>query len=304
MKIVIQGAGALGSYFGGRLQEAGQEVTFLVRRNRSTQIRKNGLAIQSVKGNYRIDPIHIIESPEDIEQTDLVITAVKGYHLRGAIGDLKKLVQKGARVLPLLNGMEHIEMLQNELGKENVLGGLAFIIATLDEKGHVVHTSDQHRMVFGKLHPSQKELCEELESITRQANMQAEYTDDILQALWEKYFFITAFSGVTTAANLPIGPVRNTPETLDVYKNVLKEMADLAQAYGYPIAEDQMKKAMDSAFRFSEDSTSSMHQDRRKGLTLEVEHLQGGALRMAEKKGLKLPVIKTIYGLIKPFENK
>ncbi|MBO8157034.1 MAG: ketopantoate reductase family protein [Bacillaceae bacterium] len=303
MQVVIQGAGALGAYFGGRLQEAGQDVTFLVRKRRARQLKENGLAIKSVKGDYSFDQLHIMEQAEDVEHADLVITAVKGYHLEGALDNLKKLVKKGAKVLPLLNGIEHIEILQSELGEEHVLGGLAFIIATLDEKGHVVHTSDQHRMVFGQLHPSQQELCEELNKIVQQANIQAHYTDNILQAMWEKYVFITAFSGVTTAADLSIGPVRNTPATFEVYQDILKEMAALAESYGYPISDDQFKQAIESAYRFTEESTSSMHQDRRKGLTLEVEHLQGGALRMADKKGLELPVTKTIYGLIKPFEN-
>ncbi|WAA13351.1 ketopantoate reductase family protein [Fervidibacillus halotolerans] len=303
MKIVIQGAGALGAYFGGRLQEAGQDVTFLVRKGRAEQLRQHGLAINSVKGNYKIEPLHFIEKAEELEEVDLVITAVKGYHLQGALDDLKTFVKKGAKVLPLLNGMEHFDVLQRALGKENVLGGLAFIIATLDEKGHVVHTSEQHRIVFGPLDPSQKEMAEEFRRIIGKANVQSEYSDQINQALWEKYVFITAFSGITTASNMPIGPVRSTKETFSVYKDLVKEMAELAKAYGYPLTDEKQKGIIHTVFQLPEDSTSSMHQDKRKGLPLEVEHLQGGALRMAEKKGCKLPVLKTIYGLIKLFEK-
>lgn len=260
--------------------------------------------IKSVKGNYDIEPLHIIEKAEEIKDVDLVITAVKGYHIQGALNDLKALVDKGAKVVPLLNGMEHIEILQRELGKENVLGGLAFIIATLNEKGHVVHTSEQHRLVFGPLDPSQKRICDMFQTIIQKANVQAEYSDDIHQALWEKYVFITAFSGITTATNMPIGPIRRMKETFAVYEDLVNEMAELSRAYGYPLTDEKRKGIIDTVFQLPEESTSSMHQDRRKGLALEVEHLQGGALRMAERKGLKLPVLKTIYGVIKLLENE
>ncbi|MBT2647162.1 2-dehydropantoate 2-reductase [Bacillus sp. ISL-34] len=303
MNIVIIGAGALGSYFGGRLQQAGQDVQYLVRKNRAKQLKENGISITSPHGNYQFNDLHITENVNDIEKVDLVILAVKGQHLQGTLTDLKVLVEKGAKVLPLLNGLEHVSILQDELGDEAVLGGSAFIIATLDEKGHVIHSNDNHDLIYGPLHPSQKKVCDEFEQAAGSAIMKASRTENILIRMWIKYMFITAFSGVTTASNLPIGTIRRFPETNGLLEKVLVEMKELANAYDVGITVDNITQALENMAGLPDESTSSMHQDRRKGLTLEVEHLQGGALRLADKAGLKLPVIGTLYALIKPFEN-
>ncbi|MFJ7939491.1 ketopantoate reductase family protein [Peribacillus sp. NPDC096622] len=303
LNIVIIGAGALGSYFGGRLQQAGQDVQYLVRKNRAKQLKENGISITSPHGNYHFNDLHITENVKDIEKVDLVILAVKGQHLQGTLSDLKVLVEKGAKVLPLLNGLEHVSILQDELGEEAVLGGSAFIIATLDEKGHVIHSNENHDLIYGPLHPSQKKICDEFEQAAGSAIMKASRTENILIRMWIKYMFITAFSGVTTASNLPIGTIRRFPETNGLLEKVLVEMKELANAYDVGITAENIAQALENMAGLPDESTSSMHQDRRKGLTLEVEHLQGGALRLADKAGLKLPVIGTLYALIKPFEN-
>jgi 2-dehydropantoate 2-reductase len=303
LNIVIIGAGALGSYFGGRLQQAGQDVQYLVRKNRAKQLKENGISITSPHGNYQFNDLHITENVNDIEKVDLVILAVKGQHLQGTLTDLKYLVEKGAKVLPLLNGLEHISILQEALGDEAVLGGSAFIIATLDEKGHVIHSNENHDLIYGPLHPSQKKICDEFEQAAGSAIMKVSRTENILIRMWIKYMFITAFSGVTTASNLPIGTIRRYLETNGLLEKVLVEMKELANAYDVGITAENIAQALENMAGLPDESTSSMHQDRRKGLTLEVEHLQGGALRLADKVGLKLPVIGTLYALIKPFEN-
>lgn len=303
MKIVIIGAGALGSYYGGRLQQAGQPVQFLVRKKRAQQMRDQGLHITSPHGNYDFTDLHFTEDVNDIQQIDLVLLTVKGFHLQGTLPDLKNLVDKGAKVLPLLNGLEHISILQKELGEENVIGGSAFIIATLDEKGHVIHSNRNHDLVYGPLHPSQQEICDEFEQAVSSAIMGASRTEHILIRLWIKYMFITAFSGVTTASDLPIGTIRKYPETHGLLEKALVEMQMLANANGIGLTEKNIAKSLEDIAALPDEATSSMHQDRRKNHSLEVEHLQGGALRLAKKANIQLPVIETLYGLIKPFEN-
>ncbi|QDP41241.1 ketopantoate reductase family protein [Radiobacillus deserti] len=302
MNIVILGAGALGAYFGARWQEAGQHVTYLVRSKRAQQLREHGLHIHSVQGDYEVTNLQFVESAEDISTADLVLLAVKGYHLPTTYSALDVLVEKGAKVLPILNGNEHFEMLQTRYGTENVLGGLAFIIATLDKNGHVVHTSKAHDMVFGALHPSQNELCATLQKISESANFKSTWSDDIEEAIWNKYMFIHAFSGITTASNLPIGPISEQEATIKIAYKLLEEMKDLAKASGVSITEKHVKDGFDKLHQFHPEATSSMHQDRRKGLQLEVEHIHGGALRQAKKLGLTLPYTETIYGIIKPFD--
>lgn len=303
MNIVIIGAGALGVYYGARWQESGQHVQFLVRERRARQIAEEGLYVTSPHGNYLFHEIDYTENVEDIENPDLILLSVKGHHLEGTLPALTYLVEKGAKILPILNGLEHIHILQQTFGEEAVIGGSAYIIATLNERGHVVHSSTQHDLVFGPLHPSQQELCAQIENISDQAIMDAHHSTQILRRIWQKYIFINAFSGVTTAANLNIGTIRHYPETFSLLKKVLIEMQQLAAAYDIEITDNQIAQSIQQLHDLPDEATSSMHQDRRKFLTLEVEHLQGGALRLAEKAGIKLPVIETLYGIIKPFEN-
>jgi 2-dehydropantoate 2-reductase len=303
MNIVILGAGAVGGYIGGRLMEAGVPVSFLVRARRGTQLQKNGLRIKSIHGDYSTDAVDVYTKAEDIPSCDVVIVAVKGYHLEGALPQLKALAGKGAKVLPFLNGMEHFQVLEKELGKEKVLGGLAFIIATLDENGGIVHTSEQHDFIFGGLDSSQKEFCRQLEEVLKPVHLNTTNSPQITYALWQKYLFITAFSGITTASRLPIGRIREVPETLELFQDTLQEMRTLAAAYGVDLDESVIDGVTMQMRRLSAESTSSMHQDFRKGLPIEVENLHGGALRMAKEKGLQLPVIETLYGLLKPYEK-
>ncbi|MGI8314814.1 ketopantoate reductase family protein [Halobacillus mangrovi] len=302
MKIVVLGAGALGAYFGGRWQEAGHEVVNLVRDGRAEQIQKHGLQLHSEMGDYQVSEPKVATSPEEIEDPDLVFLAVKGYHLHGTIDWLKNLVEKGAKVFPVLNGMEHINILREELGEEAVIGGLSFIIATLDENGHVVHTSQFHDLVFGPLHPSQQQICEELALACNQANINGTLSPNIFEEMWRKYMFISSFSGITTAVNQPIGEVRSYPQTFRIAERILEEMRQLANAHQVNLTEEDVATAFERLRGLDHEMTSSMHQDRRKGLPLEVEHLHGGALRLASEVDLSMPYTETIHAMIKPYE--
>ncbi|MFD2627264.1 ketopantoate reductase family protein [Oceanobacillus kapialis] len=303
MNVVVVGAGALGGYFGARLQEIGANVTFLVRERRAVELDEHGLKIYSKHGDYSIEQPNVATDPKSIPHADLVLVGVKGYHLEGVLQPLKVLVANGAYVLPILNGIEHIEVLQRHLGRKAVLGGLSFIIATLNNKGHVVHTSDFHDLIFGPLHPVQRGICKKLESFVGEANFSVSNSESILTELWKKYMFINAFSGITTATNLSIGEVRAYPETFQLAKEVLQEMKYLANANGANLSDDDVKEAEKKLHALHAEATSSMHQDRRKGLRLELDHLHGGAIRLAERAGIDLSYTKAVYGMIKPFEK-
>ncbi|SIS48968.1 ketopantoate reductase family protein [Salimicrobium flavidum] len=303
MKIVMMGAGAIGAYFGTRWHDAGHTVINLVREGRAEQLRTHGMKINSPVENTEWNDPNVATDPSEIEEPDLVVLAVKGYHIEGALPWLKDLVKKGAKVLPLLNGVEHYATLEKELGEEAVLGGLAFIIATLDDKGHVEHTSEFHDIVFGPLHPSQEAICEELSVASNQAVMNIRMSSDILEEIWKKYMFITAFSGITTAMNTAIGEIRDSPPTFRIAERMLEDMQRLSVAHGVKIGQKEVDHAFKQLKKLEDHMTSSMHQDRRKGLPLEVEHLHGGAMRLASEKKLTLPYIETIYGIIKPHDG-
>ncbi|EIT83723.1 2-dehydropantoate 2-reductase [Fictibacillus macauensis ZFHKF-1] len=298
MNITMVGAGAVGVYFGGRLLENGCNVTFLVREHRKALIEKEGLVIYSDAGQYTLKEYQVATTSQEISDCDLVIVAVKGYHLQQLMPVLQEFAQRGVKILPLLNGMEHIYGLKENCGEEAVLGGVAYIIATLDEKGHVHHSGSQHSLVVGPLHPSQQQLCQQLAKATEGSKFIFKYSEAIEQALWHKYIFITAFSSITTACDAPIGVLRHNEATASLISNVLLEMKQLALALHAPIDDDIVEKTLKTIEALHDEATSSMHQDRRKGLPLEVDHLQGGALRLAKSCNLPLPHLATLYAVL------
>lgn len=305
MNILMYGAGALGAYFGGRLLEKGHNIYFFVREKRALQLQKEGLHIDSPQGDLKTSDLTLFTDPEEVKNIDLIILAIKGYHLNDALPQIE-MIQKNnqAFVLPLLNGMEHIPRLQETLGEEYILGGFASMIATLNEKGHVVHSNQTSSITFGTLHPRQKNICASLADIGEGiTNTTIQFSDHIKKLMWRKYTFITAFSGVTTATNLPAGFIAKHDATYEVAKNVVEEMAEIAAKDGIRFTKEEIEQIAENQRQMPKESTSSMHQDFRKGLPIEVEHLHGGALRFAEKYGVQAPTIQTIYGLLKPYEH-
>jgi len=304
MDILVFGAGALGGYFGGRLLEIGQNVSFLVREKRAEQLKKEGLKIFSPEGNFESKDLSIYTSPEQVEKADIIILSVKGYHLDAIIPQIQLIVERtGAFVLPLLNGIEHVERLQQAVGKEKVIGGLAAIVATLNKEGHVEHTNPNSLLRYGALHSEQTQICDEIEKIQHELKTRFRREKDILKQQWIKYSFITAFSGVTSAMQLPSGYITGTPATYNLAVKVIEEMSTLASKEGVQLTEDDVQGIVKMLKGFPKEATSSMHQDLKKGLPIEIEHLHGGALRLASKHEISLPVIETIYGILKPYEN-
>lgn len=303
MKIVIIGAGAIGGYFGGRLAEAGLDVTFLVREKRASQLKNTGLVIKSSLGDLTISQPKIAVDVREIEECDLVIMGVKNYQLPGTFPQLRPLVELGAKILPLLNGVEHFEILATEFGKENVLGGLCRIVSTLDEEGVIIHSGQMQEIVYGALETSQENFCNQVKEELSKANFKVKLSSKIWPDIWVKYGFITAFSGITTAGRLSTDEINEIEPTKEIFTQALREMFNLAQASGVKIPDEFVGQNVNGIRHHAKGSTSSMCQDLRKGLPLEVESLQGSAIRIANQFGVDIPTIRTFYGLIKPFEN-
>lgn len=230
------------------------------------------------------------------------IAVFKNYQLSAAFPQLKKLVSKGAKILPLINGIEHFEILAKEFGEESVIAGNCKINSTLDLEGNILHTNKLHKLVFGEITSSQAEFCIRLQQALGKANLDLLYSPNIWMEIWIKYAFITVFSGVTTAGNLTTDRIYQEAVTREMFYRALHEIKDLAGAYGVHLPENFVTSNMESLGKYPKGTTTSMHQDLKKGLPLEVESLQGSAVRLAGRKELKLPIIETLYCLIKPYE--
>jgi len=237
MKILVVGAGAIGGYFGGRLLEQGKDVTFLVRENRRNQLEKTGLIIDSINGDFTIRPPMIL-SGESEDKFDLIIITTKSYQLRGAIDDIQPHLKKNGMVLPILNGVSHVDELVEAFGEDAVIGGLCFIETTLDEKGTIVQPSPMNQLVYGERTGEKTPRIEWLESTFKGTKADFVLSENINQDMWHKYAFITAMSGVTSLMASPIGPITELESGKRIILALLNEISNVMRKIEAPIQND------------------------------------------------------------------
>jgi 2-dehydropantoate 2-reductase len=302
MKILVVGAGATGGYFGGRLLEKGENVTFLVREGRRKQIQERGLVIESIHGNVLLLP-EMIVAGEKAGPFDLILLSTKAYHLDQAIEDIRQYMSEETIVLPLLNGILHIERLVREFGEDKVLGGLCFIESTLDGDGRVLQTSDVHDLVFGELSGEKSERILKITEVFSGTNANFRLSKNINRDLWHKYMFISTMSGITTLMRAPMGPIRESSAGRKTLKRLQSEILSVMKKADAPIADDIDTIQMKQMDGLGYEMKSSMQRDMEKFSQVEADHLHGYLLKIAEKEHLEVPTIEAVYANLKVYEQ-
>ncbi|MBY0123017.1 ketopantoate reductase family protein [Bacillus sp. S/N-304-OC-R1] len=302
MRILVVGAGAVGGYFGGRLVEKGEDVTFLVRERRKQQLHLHGLNIESVHGNMNLKPQTLLFG-EKAEPFDVIIFSTKAYHLNGAIDSIRPYASDQTMILPLLNGIAHIEKLIEAFGEERVIGGLCFIETTLDEDGRVLQKSTAHDLVYGERNGEKTERILKLQEALSGTNANFRLSEDIIQEMWHKYLFITTISGVTSLFRSPSGPICEQTLGLQTIKKVLNETIRIMTAIGAPLSDQveevQLKRVYDLGYNFK----SSLQRDMEKQLPVEADHFFGYLLKQAQGYGIHAPALETVYANLKIYET-
>ncbi|MRW85547.1 2-dehydropantoate 2-reductase [Pseudoduganella sp. FT26W] len=301
MKFLVVGAGALGGYFGGRLLAAGQDVTFLVRAGRAAQLQQHGLRISSPKGDLTLpSPPHLLA--ENIAQHyDVVIVGCKAYDLDVTMTSFAAAVGPNTAILPVLNGMAHLEQLAARFGKERVLGGLCLISATLGEQGEVQHLNDAHALVFGELDTASSKRVAAIESAMAGANFDARASTAIRQEMWEKWIFITSLAGATCLLRGSVGDIVAAGQA-DVPLALLKECGAIAASHGYPPREQPTERARTMLTAAGSPITASMLKDLERGGAIEADHIVGEML--ARDQHQASPTLKIAYAHLKTYEAR
>ncbi len=302
MKILVVGAGAIGGYFGGRLAEKGEDVTFLVRENRKKQLTKTGLKIKSVNGDVELSP-RLLIAGETEEKFDVVMVSTKSYHLTAAMEDIRLHIKENGIILPLLNGVSHMDELIEAFGEEKVIGGLCFIESTLNENGVIIQTSPIHQLVFGERTGEETTRIKRLKSIFEDTKADFILSEDINQDMWHKYVFITAMSGLTSLMESPIGPIRNLESGQRVILEFLNEISLIMKKIDAPIKDDIVDIQYKRINEMNEAMKSSMQRDMEKSMPLEAEHLQGYLIGKAREHNLTVPILDTIYTKLALYEK-
>lgn len=303
MKILIVGAGAIGGYFGGRLLEKGEDVTFLVREKRQQQLQVYGLLVESIHGNMHIPEPATILAGENIEPYDAVLVSTKSYHLEGAIKDIRPYVGDNTMVLPLLNGMAHVDVLKEAFGAEKVIGGLCFIETTLTQDGKIVQTSPIHDLVFGERNGEKTARILQLEQAFSGTMASFRLSEKIQQEMWHKYLFITSLSGITSLFRSPIGPIRDQEHGWHTIDRLVHEAAAIMERIGAPLATGAVDATLGKMNEIGHGMKSSLQRDMEKSLLTEADHLFGYLLEKAQKLGLAAPILSTVYANVKIYED-
>ncbi|MCL6597552.1 ketopantoate reductase family protein [Alicyclobacillus macrosporangiidus] len=299
MHVVVIGAGAVGGYFGARLAQNGIPVTFLVRERRRQQLAERGLRVRSVYGDIQLSP-QLAVRPEDIASPGLVLLAVKQYHLEGALPQVQALARQGAYVLPLLNGIRHLDALRSVVPPRQLLGGLCHIEATLDASGDVVHTSQLHDITYGPLAETDAEALPAIDETLQGRGFIARRSEQVLVDMWIKYICLSTLSGLTASTRKPIGAVREDGPASRLMRQFAAEAAAVARAECPEVPSEAADQAVRWLERLPASMTSSMHRDLEKGLPIEIESIQGVLVELAERHGIDTPAIRTLYAVLHP----
>jgi len=302
MNILIVGAGAIGGYFGGRLLEKGENVTFLVRAKRKEMLEKSGLIIESVNGDAKL-ATQLVTSKDIRDKFDLILISTKSYHLTQAINDIRPFVKEDTIILPLLNGVGHLEQLIEAFGEDAVIGGLCFIETTLDEQGKILQKSPIHQLIYGERSGEITPRMEKLKAAFEGANASFVLSEQINQEMWHKYLFITALSGITSLMESPIGPIMELDTGRNTVASLLEELGAVMKKIGAPIRNTITKELFTKISTMPYDMKSSMQRDMEKSLPLEAEHLQGLLLQHANAHDVATPILETIYTKLKIYEK-
>lgn len=291
MRILILGAGATGGYFGGRLAEAGLDVTFLVRPRRQAQLNRDGLCVGSPQGDIRRKVATLTHDRLD-GSFDLVIMSCKAWDLAEAIAAIAPALHGSAKVLPLLNGLAHLDALDAAFGSEAVLGGLCQIAATLTADGTVRHLNPFSILIYGPRQESQRPFCQAFAEVSQGVRFDLKLSPDILQEMWEKWVLIATLAGASCLMRGPIGAIVAAPDGRDIIVAMLAESQAIAARAGHAPRAAVLERFRGLLTEPGSSLAASMLRDVEAGHPVEAEHILGDLLRRSAAAGVTTPLLR------------
>lgn len=304
MRILVVGAGATGGYFGGRVLNAGQDVTFLVRPKRAAELASAGLVIRSPHGDVTLKNPPTVQADALKQAFDVVLLSCKAFDLDGAIESFAPAVGRRTAIIPLLNGMRHLEALDAKFGRERVLGGLCSIAATLNDKREIVQLAPMQSLGFGERDGGTSDRVKAIAEVFASGNCGSQASDDIIQDMWEKWVFLATLAGATCLMRASIGQIVAAPGGRDFILSTRDEIAGIAKAAGHAPREEVLTSATGVLTAEGSPLTASMFRDIEAGARVEADQIVGDLISRAEAAKLPVPKLRTIYTHLKAYENR
>ena len=303
MKILFLGAGATGGYFGGRLTASGADVTFLVRPKRATQLAVDGLVIESPFGNLKT-PVRAVTADLLSGRHDVVILSCKAYDLENSIEALRPAVGPATLVLPLLNGLRHLDTLDAAFGPGRVLGGSCHLSVSLAEDGTVRHLNQLHLLTYGPRTPSQKAVCEALYPILTRAAFDAKLSANIVQSMWDKWVLLASLAALTCLFGASIGEISLAQGGREVMLGAIDECRNVAKAAGFEPLEEHLTLIRTLLTDPASPVVASMLRDMQRGGPIEGDHIVGDMLARGKVAGIEMPLLGIAYANLQCYQNR
>ena len=291
MKILVLGAGAVGGYFGGRMAQAGADVTFLLRPKRAEALARDGLRIRSRFGDCTLN-VRCLTADQVSAQFDVALLTAKAFDLDSAMEAVAPGLHARGLVLPLLNGMSHLARLDERFGRGRVLGGVAYIAATLAPDGDIRHLNDFHRLVFGARSAEQRAACDALAGALAGVTFDWQQRDDVEQAMWDKWVLLASLAGITCLMRAPIGDIVATADGARLTQALLAECAAVAKAMEYATPEKMLANYRDMLTQKDSAFSASMLRDVESGGPTEGDHILGALLSLARERRVPTPLLE------------
>ncbi len=306
MRFAILGSGAVGGYYGAKLARAGHDVTFIARGAHLAAIRERGLAVRSpALGDFTVHAA-AEEDTSRVGHVDAVLVSVKTYDNATALPLIEPMLGPATSILTLQNGVDSVAEIAALYGEGPVIGGTTYIATALVEPGVIEQNGTHRRIVFGEVFgelPRMSERVRAIHDAFSGADIQSEPAEDGRTAIWEKFILLVSVAGFTGATRLPIGPVRSDPYIRERFLDGCREIERLARAEGIPVATDMIERISDYVDRIPATMRSSLLIDLSQQKRIEVEALQGAVVRRAARAGIDVPIVSTLYAVLKPWVN-
>ncbi len=305
MKIAVFGTGAVGGYFGGRLAQAGNDVTFIARGAHLKSIQSDGLRVKSINGDFTIHPAQATDQPETIGEVDLVLCCVKSWQVKEIADQIKPLLKADSIIIPIQNGVEAHTTLSNSIGPKHVLPGLCKMISLVEAPGLISHRGIDPYLSFGELDGSMSRQVERLVKLfTDVQGVTINASTAILQELWLKFMIIAPWSGVGALTRSPVGVFRSVPQTRELLVQSIQEVFEVARAQGVNLDAGAVKSTIGFIDSVPAAGTASMQRDIMEGKPSELHEQCGTVARFGAEKGVQTPVNRFIYHSLLPLEYK
>lgn len=300
MKIAVMATGGVGGYFGARLAAAGEDIRFIARGAHLEALRTNGLELRSANGDLHLKPVNVIDDPRTIGPVDIVMFAVKHWDLEIAGAACKPLIGAETAVISFLNGVDSEERLIPILGRERVMGGVAYCATAIAAPGVIEHTGTFARLLFGELDGTISARSERFYDACKKARIDATLSSDIVKEFWVKFAMLASFSGMTSLTRTSIGPIRDEPVTRQLLLNAIGEAMAVAKAKGINLGPDYLEKQVAFLTGAPAEFKSSMLLDLERGNRLELDWLSGAVAHLGDAVKVPTPTHHFIHAALKP----